>query len=72
MVSENSSQPTEALSAEAYSAADVSSLRAIFEILSYVHADARDEGFLELADRIEFALNAAENALATEDGGASS
>ena len=38
----------------------VSNLRAIFEILSYIHADALKDNYRELADRIEFALNLAE------------
>ena len=37
-----------------------SNLRAIFEILSYIHVDAAKDDFKELADRIEFALNLAE------------
>lgn len=38
-----------------------SNLRAIFEILSYIHADAVKDDFKELAERIEFALNLAES-----------
>lgn len=37
-----------------------SNLRAIFEILSYIHVDAAKDDFKELADRIEFALDLAE------------
>lgn len=35
-------------------------LRAIFEILSYIHVDAREGRHDELSDRIEFALDCAE------------
>lgn len=56
-----------------------SNLRAIFEILSYIHADAVKDDFKELADRIEFALNLAEmlvrknrSAAKTEGGEAAS
>lgn len=38
-----------------------SNLRAIFEILSYILVDAQDDCHTELAERIEFALNLAEN-----------
>ncbi|MCF8466748.1 MAG: hypothetical protein K9G33_05050 [Sneathiella sp.] len=38
----------------------VSNLRAIFEILSYIHVDAQRDNHTELADRIDFALNLAE------------
>ena len=37
-----------------------SNLRAIFEILSYIHVDAARDNYKELAQRIEFALNHAE------------
>ena len=37
-----------------------SNLRAIFEILSYIHVDAQRDNYTELADRIEFSLNLAE------------
>ncbi|MDF2367706.1 hypothetical protein [Sneathiella sp.] len=40
-----------------------SNLRAIFEILSYIHADALKDNYRELADRIEFALNLAEETI---------
>lgn len=40
-----------------------SNLRAIFEILSYIHADALKDNYKELADRIEFALNLAEETI---------
>lgn len=40
-----------------------SNLRAIFEILSYIHADALKDNYRELADRIEFALNLAEEVI---------
>ncbi len=40
-----------------------SNLRAIFEILSYIHADALKDNYKELADRIEFALNLAEEVI---------
>jgi hypothetical protein len=40
-----------------------SNLRAIFEILSYIHADAVKDNYSELADRIEFALNLAERTI---------
>ena len=40
-----------------------SNLRAIFEILSYIHADALKDNYKELADRIEFALNLAEQTI---------
>ncbi|MAL79350.1 MAG: hypothetical protein CMN55_09595 [Sneathiella sp.] len=56
-----------------------SNLRAIFKILSYIHADAVKDDFKELADRIEFALNLAEmlvrknrSAAKTEGGEAAS
>lgn len=38
-------------------------LRAIFEILSYLHEDARRDGFTELSARLEFAMNNAEENL---------
>ncbi|MEH6402339.1 MAG: hypothetical protein V7750_03125 [Sneathiella sp.] len=38
-------------------------LRAIFEILSYLHEDARRDGYTELSDRLEFAMNSAEENL---------
>ena len=34
-----------------------SNLRAIFEILSYIHVDAQRDNYTELAERIDFALN---------------
>ncbi len=37
-----------------------SNLRAIFEILSYIHVDAQEGSFDELSDRIGFALDCAE------------
>ncbi|MCR9214184.1 MAG: hypothetical protein NXI13_10740 [Proteobacteria bacterium] len=37
-----------------------SNLRAIFEILSYIHLDAQEGSFHELSDRIGFALDCAE------------
>ncbi|MEX0584003.1 MAG: hypothetical protein WD185_10055 [Sneathiella sp.] len=37
-----------------------SNLRAIFEILSYIHVDAQRDNYTELAERIDFALNLAE------------
>ena len=40
-----------------------SNFRAIFEILSYIHADALKDNYRELADRIEFALNLAEEVI---------
>jgi len=40
-----------------------SNLRAIFEILSYIHTDALKDNYKELADRIEFALNLAEEVI---------
>ncbi len=42
-----------------------SNLRAIFEILSYLHLDAERDGHPELAERLEFAMNHAESKLAT-------
>ncbi|MZR29893.1 hypothetical protein [Sneathiella litorea] len=45
---------------EATAADKASNLRAIFEILSYIHADALKDNYKELGDRIEFALNLAE------------
>ncbi|MEP5699572.1 MAG: hypothetical protein ABJN43_13180 [Sneathiella sp.] len=39
-------------------------LRAIFEILSYLLVDARQDGHIELADRLEFTMNFVENKLA--------
>ena len=38
-------------------------LRAIFEILAYLQVDAKRDGFGELADRLEFAMNHAEQQL---------
>ena len=46
-----------------------SNLRAIFEILSYIHVDAQRDNYTELADRIDFALNLAEKMI--KDGKAS-
>jgi len=40
-----------------------SNLRAIFEILAYLHVDARKDGYGELADRLEFAMSHAEQQL---------
>jgi hypothetical protein len=42
----------------------ISNLRATFEILSYLHVDARRDGHTELADRLEFAMNYSEQKLA--------
>ena len=38
-------------------------LRAIFEILAYLQVDAKRDGFGELADRLGFAMNHAEQQL---------
>jgi len=38
-------------------------LRAIFEILSYLHEDAKLDGHDELAERLEFTMNYAERQL---------
>ena len=59
MVTENDGTAVEA-DADAEKA---SNLRAIFEILSYIHADALKDNYKELADRIEFALNCAEEVI---------
>ncbi|OUR76209.1 hypothetical protein A9Q83_15505 [Alphaproteobacteria bacterium 46_93_T64] len=40
-----------------------SNLRAIFEILAYLQVDAKRDGYGELADRLEFAMNHAERQL---------
>ena len=42
----------------------VNNLRAIFEILSYLLVDARQDGHKELAERLEFTMNYAEQKLA--------
>ncbi|TNE39927.1 MAG: hypothetical protein EP348_02890 [Alphaproteobacteria bacterium] len=47
-----------------------SNLRAIFEILSYIHVDAQRDNYAELADRIEFALNLAEKLIKSGNSGA--
>ncbi|GEM_PF-6298811 len=41
----------------------VNNLRAIFEILSYLLVDARQDGHKELADRLEFTMNYVEQKL---------
>ena len=46
-----------------------SNLRAIFEILSYIHVDAQRDDYTELADRIDFALNLAERMIKSSDNG---
>ncbi|MFB9353633.1 hypothetical protein [Sneathiella chinensis] len=38
-------------------------LRAIFEILSYLHVDAVQDGYPDLAERLEFTMNCAERHL---------
>tara|TARA_R110000787_G_scaffold7925_6_gene26455 strand:- start:27982 stop:28248 length:267 start_codon:yes stop_codon:yes gene_type:complete len=49
-----------------------SNLRAIFEILSYIHVDAQRDDYTELADRIDFALNLAERMIKSNDSPAAS
>lgn len=46
-----------------------SNLRAIFEILSYIHVDAQRDNYSELADRIEFSLNLAEKLIKSGKSG---
>lgn len=41
----------------------VTNLQAIFDILAYLQVDARRDGDLELADRLDFAMNYAEREL---------
>lgn len=38
-------------------------LKAIFEILAYLQVDAKKDGMIELSDRLEFAMNLAEQKL---------
>lgn len=42
---------------------NTNNLRAIFEILAYLHVDAEKDGHTDLADRLEFAMNYAEKKL---------
>ena len=41
----------------------VTNLQAIFDILAYLHVDARRDGHPELADRLDFAMNYVEGKL---------
>lgn len=48
----------------------VTNLQAIFDILAYLHVDARRDGHPELADRLDFAMNYAEGKLKELKSGA--
>lgn len=50
-----------ALNSDAQSNESASNLRATFEILAYILVDAKNDGHLELAERLEFAMNWAES-----------
>lgn len=45
-------------------------LQAIFDILAYLHVDARRDGHPELADRLDFAMNYVEGKLKEIKNGA--
>ena len=41
----------------------INNLKAIFDILAYLQVDAKQDGLAELSDRLEFAMNCAEQQL---------
>ena len=62
-MSDNIAMTASSSTEQSTTATDLSNLRAIREILSYIHVDAVQDGYREVAERIDFAMSAAESAL---------